>query len=147
MFIRPTALNWIPVLPNGLLPIADTTTQKSLPWQCKYSTTITYLWNCRNISTTTIWRTHDNECSHDLMRVAHKVSDHQFITNSSDKLPMTTHWLHQLTKMGVGKYAIIHPKFGQDHYTKSVSSVSVASSVWWETQSSCWLALKRHIKW
>jgi hypothetical protein len=55
------------------------------------------------------------------MRVAHKVSDHQFITNSSDKLPMTTHWLHQLTKMVVGKYAIIHPKFGQGHYTKSVS--------------------------
>jgi hypothetical protein len=34
---------------------------------------------------------------------------------------LTTHWLHQLTKMGVAMYAIIHPKFGQDHYTKSVS--------------------------
>ncbi len=34
-----------------------------------------YLWNCRQISTSTIWTWHNNECCHNLMKLAHKVSD------------------------------------------------------------------------
>ncbi len=34
-----------------------------------------YLWNCRQIFTSTIWTWHNNECCHNLMRLAHKVSD------------------------------------------------------------------------
>jgi hypothetical protein len=36
-----------------------------------------HLWDCREKSTITMWREHDNECGHKLMSVAHKVSDHQ----------------------------------------------------------------------
>jgi hypothetical protein len=45
------------------------------PKELKYAKK-TYLWDCREISTTTFWRQHDNECGHNIMRVAHKISDH-----------------------------------------------------------------------
>jgi hypothetical protein len=35
-----------------------------------------YLWNYREILTTTIWRLNDNGCCHNFMRVTKKVSDH-----------------------------------------------------------------------
>jgi len=39
---------------------------------------------------------------------------------------MTTHWVHQLPTVGVDKHIIIFPKTWANHYTQSVSWVSVA---------------------
>ncbi len=62
---------------------------------------VTYLWNCRKISTTTIWRWHDNECSHNLMSVAHKMLDDQIHHEQQWWAAMTAHLLHQLLMMDV----------------------------------------------
>jgi len=71
-------------------------------------------------------KVHDNECSHNLMRVAHKVTDHHLHHKRQWWAAMTTHRVHQLPTMGVDKHIIICPKSWANHYTQSVSSVSVA---------------------
>jgi hypothetical protein len=69
---------------------------------------------------------HDNECSHNLMRVAHKVIRHHLHHEWQWQAAMTTHWVHQLPTVGVDKHIIIFPKTWANHYTQSVSWVSVA---------------------
>jgi len=78
---------------------------------------MTYLWSCRETSTTTIWikRQHDTECNCDLVRVAHKVSGHHM-----HQATMVTNWLHQLLTVGVDRYVIICLKL----YVLSFSHIS-----------------------
>jgi hypothetical protein len=74
-----------------------------------------YLWNCREISTTRSWRSHDNECRNNLLRVSEKAMDHHHLSSqiAMPSCSMTTHWIHQLLTVGVDKYIIICPKSGQ----------------------------------
>ncbi len=71
------------------------------------------LQNCRKmISTTTIWRQHDNECSHNLMRVSpHNMPDHhlqhELAVISCHDYPLTS----KLLTVGVDKCMIIYQKF------------------------------------
>ncbi len=51
----------------------------------------------------------NNECSHNLMRVTHKVAHH----HHTDKLLVTTYWLHQLPTVAIDKCIMIHPWSGQ----------------------------------
>jgi hypothetical protein len=60
----------------------------ALQWDCKswrslelqFSRDLQYPY-CREISTTTLWRwLHDNECSHDIVRVAHTMYQSNIIT-------------------------------------------------------------------
>ncbi len=61
-----------------------------------------------------------------LLELLKKCQTVTFITNSSDKLPVTTYSLHQLPMMGVDKYTNTPPKIFANQYKKSATSVSVA---------------------
>jgi hypothetical protein len=73
-----------------------------------------YVRNSREISTATIWRQHENDCCHNLMR--------ELLTNCQTPNPkqeessewstaMTIYWLHQLRTVSVGKSIKIRPKY------------------------------------
>jgi hypothetical protein len=61
-----------------------------------------------------------------LLELLKKCQTVTFITNSSDKLPVTTYSLHQLPMTGVDKYTNIPAKIFANQYKKSATSVSVA---------------------
>ncbi len=94
-------------------------------WNSMNADTSIFLWNCREISTTIVRRLHDNKCSHNLMRVTHKVSDHHLHHKKQWWTALTTHWPLQHLKMGVDKSRKICPRFQANHSTKSASWVSV----------------------
>ncbi len=66
---------------ESLSELCSTLNWKNSPWKLSDSlkgaqNSITYLWKSQRISKMTTWRKCTNECSHKLMRIAHKESDH-----------------------------------------------------------------------
>ncbi len=87
----------------------------------------------------------DNKCSHDLVIVAHKVSDHHLLHDEQKGwAAMTSNWLHQLPKVvGIDKDILINQKSVQTTIQNLHPEFHVSRNNC-ETWSWYWLALKRH---
>jgi hypothetical protein len=106
----------------------------------------TYLWDCRENSKTTLWRQHNNECSHNIMSVTHKCVRPSPLHEQQWQPAMTTHCLHQLRTVGADEFTNIQPKFWANHYTSiCVLSFCCISGSNRKTQACWWLALKRQL--
>ncbi len=94
------------------------------PWDCRERSTLA-IWNsllCQNLENKN-WH-NENECGHDIASVTHKLSDHchyQWIVVTS---AITTHWLHRLPPVDVGKCTRIYQNFRQTTRQMFVSWVS-----------------------
>jgi hypothetical protein len=113
------------------------------------STTVSLhiLWDYREISTTTLWRQHENEYAHNLISSLTKCQTFTFIHEWQWHATITTHWLHQLLTVSVDKYTRIHPKFQVKHplYKTWVLTFCHISGRNRNTQSWCWIVLKSHL--
>jgi hypothetical protein len=90
----------------------------------------------------------DNKCSHNLVIVTHKVSNHHLLHRTEKgQAAMTTHWLQQLPKVvGIDEDILSNQKFVQTILQNFNPEFHISRNSR-DTWSWYWLALKRHSLW